>query len=84
MCICTHTYAMECYSSTKKELLLLVTTWMGPRGYYAKRNKTERYHWFLLYVGKQQNGNRLINAKKKLMFDRAEVVGKMGKIGEGN
>ena len=33
---------------------------------------------------KEQNKNRLIDSEKKLVVDRGEGCGGMGKIGEGN
>ena len=40
---CTHMHTMEYYSGTKKEWNLAICNNMdGPRGYYAKWNKSDR------------------------------------------
>ena len=43
MCIYIHVYKMEYYSAIKKnEILPFVHNMDGPRGYYAKWNKSDR------------------------------------------
>jgi len=56
----------------------------GPRGYYAKWNKSERkrqipydfiYMWYLKNKTNKQTKNRLFNTEKKLVVARGEVAG---------
>ena len=84
---------MGYYLAIKKEWNLAIRSNMdGPRGYYAKWNKSDResqilyviiYMWNLNKT-KQNKTNRLIDTENKLVVARGEEIERTDKIGKGN
>ena len=77
-------YTMEYYSATKKEGNLAFCTNMdGPRGCYAKWNKSNRERQMLCNLTFMWNlkKNKLMDTENRLMVDRGWEVG-VGEMGE--